>query len=112
MVALAVVCGILAVFTHRARLWGAPVGVAVAMLGLVGLVLLARAWVPGRAAVGLVGVAFGLPWLAGAVARPEGDLLVAADGLSIAALGSLSLVLMAALALPAGSPDRGYDPQS
>jgi hypothetical protein len=104
LVLLAATAGAVGAFVHRTTLdvsgLTVPVGLAAALSGLVGLLLLARMLAAGRGGVLVVAGAYGVPVLVLSQFRPEGDLVVAEDVWGLALLGGAALVVTVAVAVP------------
>lgn len=104
LVLLAATAGTVGAFVHRSTVEVAglslPVGLAAALAGLVGLMLLARMLAAGRLAVLVVAGAYAVPVLVLSQFRPEGDLVVAEDAWGLALLGGTALAVTVAVAVP------------
>jgi len=104
LVLTAVAVGGTAGFVHRTRVEvvgvTVPVGMAAALGGVLGLVLLARRWGRSRLAVAVVAGAVAVPVLVLGQLRAEGDLVVAEDVWGLTLLGGMALVLTAGLVVP------------
>jgi hypothetical protein len=101
---LAFAAGVLSAFVHKAALdlggLSLPVGLVAALAAAAALVLLARTVAGSRAAVLVVGAAYGLPVLVLSQLRAEGDLVVAEDVWGLTLLGGAALVVAAGVAVP------------
>jgi hypothetical protein len=123
LVVVAVAVGVTAGFVHRTRVellgLSVPIGMAAALGGVLGVVLLTRRWARSRLAVAVVGAAVAVPVLVLSQFRGEGDLVVVEDGWGLTLLGGTALVLTAGLVVPisayhggAAQPHRDPVPDS
>lgn len=101
---LAAVAGTVAGFVHRSTVevvaLTVPVGLLAGWAALAGLVLAARVLGGNRAAVLLVGAAYGLPVLLLSQFRPEGDLVIAEDVWGLSLLAGTAVVITAGVTVP------------
>ncbi len=111
LVLAAFVVGLAGLLLHRWRVEVSPDPVLRLPAGLLlalaaGAVLLVRGRRigAGRGGLGLVAAAWLAPVVLGAITRPEGDLLLVADGYGIALLVGSAVLLAAAFAVPFPDP--------
>lgn len=97
---VAVLVGVAGAFVHR---WAVPLGLALALSAVVGLVLICRSWASSRIGIGVAG----LSWLAAvlvlAAPHPEGDVVIAGDTPGLVYLFGGVLCVGVAIGLGAGT---------
>lgn len=107
---VATAVGAVSGFVHRTSVDIAgvtlPIGLVVSLGGCAALVMLARRFGGGRAAVLVVAAAYTIPVLVLSQFRPEGDLVVAEDAWGLSLLGGSALVITLAVAVPFSSYDE------